>query len=294
MAARSRPASTTTRGAADRPRWDDVVARAESVSINGPWARFRCPIHDDENPSGWAKRLANGDALVGCFAGCQADDIAWALLGMHVQRQVAASRQGRTAMALRTWDGAKAIHGTLAETYLRARRCYPDPPPDTLRFMPRCYHPSGIYLPALVARVDDVDGVFVAVHRTYLSPYGRAKAAIEPAKAALGPVSGGAVRLAPVAATLLVGEGLENALTAAIHSGLPAWAALSAPNLAKVKLPPEVRAVVIAADHDEPGLKAANELGRRLLSEGRSVKVAKPPKPGQDFNDLVMEQSSNE
>ncbi len=51
-------------------------------------------------------------------------------------------------------------------------------------------------------------------------------------------------------------------------------------------MPPEVRAVTIAADGDSAGEKAAEEAASRLYREGREVKIARPP-DGFDFNDLL-------
>jgi hypothetical protein len=62
-----------------------------------------------------------------------------------------------------------------------------------------------VRLPALVAAVRDVDGKFVGIHRTFLRRDGSAKADIEPAKASLGPVRGGAVRLATIERVLEAG-----------------------------------------------------------------------------------------
>ena len=60
-----------------------------------------------------------------------------------------------------------------------------------------------------------------------------------------------------------------------------------ASGLKAVAMPPEVRTVIIAADGDEPGEKAAQEAASRFYREGRTAKIARPPR-GQDFNDLVM------
>jgi len=53
-------------------------------------------------------------------------------------------------------------------------------------------------------------------------------------------------------------------------------------------LPPMVRAVVIAADSDGPGRRAAHRAARRWLAEGRAVRIALPDLPGQDFNDVLL------
>jgi hypothetical protein len=51
-------------------------------------------------------------------------------------------------------------------------------------------------------------------------------------------------------------------------------------------LPPEVREVLIAADADLEGLKAARIAARRWHGEGRIVRIVKPPE-GIDFIDLA-------
>jgi hypothetical protein len=54
-------------------------------------------------------------------------------------------------------------------------------------------------------------------------------------------------------------------------------------------LPPEVRAVVIAVDHDRQGQgqRAAREAWHRWTAEGRVVRTATPDDIG-DFNDLLL------
>jgi hypothetical protein len=68
----------------------------------------------------------------------------------------------------------------------------------------------------MLARVDDHDGKFVAAHRTWLLPDGSGKADLLEPKWSLGPVGGGAVRLAPAGPVLAVAEGIETALTAIV------------------------------------------------------------------------------
>jgi len=157
-----------------------------------------------------------------------------------------------------------------------------------LRFRPDCWHPeSKGHVRAMVAEVLDAAGRPLGVHRTYLKGDGR-KADVQPQKASLGPIRGGAVRLDPAAAELTVGEGIESAASAGVMLGLPAWAAISAGNLASgLELPPEVRVVAIAADHDGPGRKAAIEASVRWRAEGRTVRLAIPSGKGVDFNDLL-------
>ncbi len=50
--------------------------------------------------------------------------------------------------------------------------------------------------------------------------------------------------------------------------------------------------VVIAADHDEAGLEAAEKAAALWSSQGRKVWIAQPPEPGTDFNDMARDGSS--
>jgi phage/plasmid primase-like uncharacterized protein len=150
----------------------------------------------------------------------------------------------------------------------------------------------------LAAICDTRTGEFRAVHRTFLRPDGAGKAAVDPARASLGPVLGSAVQLQQPSerVPLVVAEGIETALSAAKMIGGAAWSAVSASNLAELSLPPlpACPVVVIAADLDPPGLRAAHVAGRRWRTEGRSVRIAKPDRPGEDFNDLLCARMTRE
>lgn len=188
------------------------------------------------------------------------------------------------------WLRCDYATGTPAQAYL-ARRGLPWlTAHDQVRFRPDCPHPGGNTLPALVVLVHDGQGSICAVHRTFLDPAG-AKAGVAPSKASFGPIAGGAIRLNPPSPELLVGEGLESAASAGLLLGLPAWSAIAAGNLAhSLVLPPMVRAVVVAADHDTSGTgqRAADHAARRWRREGRVVRIATPDVPGMDFNDVLQ------
>lgn len=200
-----------------------------------------------------------------------------------------------TARALAVWREARPAAGTIVKTYL-ANRGLALPPPQSLRFHPRCPHPSGANLPAMIGLVEHVDHGPTAIHRTFISAGGSGKAAIEPNKASLGPVAGGAVRLAQARAGqwLLVAEGLETTLSVMHACALPGWAALSAGGIKSLVLPPSVNMVVICADNDANGVgqRAANAAAERFLAEGRRVRIALPPISGLDFNDLLWGSAS--
>lgn len=86
---------------------------------------------------------------------------------------------------------------------------------------------------------------------------------------------------------MALAEGIETALAVREATGWPVWACVSAIGLERVQLPPEVHEAIICADHDKAGLEAANALARRLLSENRRVRLAAPPKAGEDWLDVL-------
>jgi putative DNA primase/helicase len=200
----------------------------------------------------------------------------------------------RRAAALALWDDAMPAEASPVETYLKSRGLGLPPAPP-LRYLRDAKHPSGARAPAMLALVQDGSGRPAAIHRTYLRPGGEGKAKLDPPRATLGAVAGGAVRLYPEAPRLVIAEGLETALAAAILLRLPAWAALSAGNLADaLALPPAVREVIIAADADTPGRNAARAAARRWRNEGRAVRIAAPDREGADFNDILQERRKND
>ena len=195
-----------------------------------------------------------------------------------------------TEAARRLWRRCRAIDGTHAEAYLRARGlarcCFP-----ALRFHPSLFYRDGggvRRLPALVAAVTGSDEAVCGVLRTWLHPTRPAKANVNRPRKALGRVHGRAVRFgAPGAGTLLVGEGIETVLS--IVTAIPdavAAAALSAGSLGAFAPPAGVTRLVIARDKDPEGERAAERLARRCARASVDALVVAPA--GDDFNsDLI-------
>ena len=52
-------------------------------------------------------------------------------------------------------------------------------------------------------------------------------------------------------------------------------------------LPQTVKSIIIAADNGAPGEEAAQALGKRVVREDRTARIARPPKGYSDFNDLL-------
>ena len=201
-------------------------------------------------------------------------------------RRAKAERARDRALAL--WRGAEPVPGTPAATYLHARGIGGIATSSALLFRGDTPHPAGGRLPALLALVTAPDGMQAGIHRTYLRRDGAGKADVTPAKAALGPIWAGAIRLVEASTALVVGEGIETAAAAGLLVGLPAWAAISAGNLARALVLPEVvQDVTIAVDRDAPGEAAACAAAARWRAEGRGVRFLVPDRAGTDAADLV-------
>jgi len=206
-------------------------------------------------------------------------------------RSAPASRKAAAApkkvIALRIWSKAKAVsRGSPVGRYLRSRgiEC---PIPNCIRQCKSLAHRSGTSFPALVAAVRDVHGKIIGIHRIFLAPGGTAKALVKDPKMALGPISGGTVRLAEAESKVAICEGIETGMSVmAACPDLPVWVALSSSGMKAVQLPENITEVLLLADGDEPGKKAARETAKRLTREGKTVRIARPPE-GKDFNDLL-------
>ncbi len=250
-----------------------------------------CPVCG--YPNGFKAEWKNGKSIVHCFSCGDRQALVAAILGNASPAPTRSTgptdNTDRTAAALRLWDAAHPADGSWVDAYLAGRHT-PRPPGAPLRFLPFAKHPCGQRFPAMVALLQDLAGRPVAIHRTFLAHGGAGKAKVDPVRMTLGPVRGAAVRLYPAASRLVVGEGIETSLAAGLLMRTPAWAAISAGNLAETMLlPPEVQEVIIAVDNDAPGQAAARKAAARFRAEGRQVQLAIPKKPGTDFNDLLRE-----
>jgi putative DNA primase/helicase len=153
------------------------------------------------------------------------------------------------------------------------------------------HHPSKTRLPALLARFSDPEGKPQQLHRTYLTEEAT-KAPVKPCRMWMpGDLAkGGAIRLGPAAREMGVAEGVETALAASKLFGLPVWATTSEGLLREWRAPKEAMRVTVFADHDRNhvGQRAAEDLAWLLFRQGVEVEVKVPPKPGTDWNDVLL------
>lgn len=143
-----------------------------------------------------------------------------------------------------------------------------EPPPGALLLSARSARELDLAraFPAVVLPITDVESKIRGVHVTFLNRDCTAKlATVDRQKQTFGLVKGGFIVLrAPQPdAPLVVGEGIESALSAAKMAGdLPAIAAISAANMPALPAVPACSEVIVAGDRDE---------SMRLRSEGRAV-----------------------
>ncbi len=277
------------------PGADAIAARLGLHRAGRGW-RGDCPIC--QYKQSLALDVKEGRPLIWC-ASCQDSAALVALLRQaggsppaprseRLPRLDRADPASRIERASAIWGGGESITPDCpAGKYLERRRISHVANSPALRWRKDTPHPSGGRHLALIAAVTGLDGQFQGIQRIFIDLDGR-KADIEPQKASLGMIAGGAVRLQSASCELVIGEGIETAAAAGAILGLPAWSAVSAGNLAKsLILPGEIRTLTIAADHDAPGLRAAEDAAIRWRDEGRAVRIVRAINPGADAADVL-------
>jgi putative DNA primase/helicase len=201
-------------------------------------------------------------------------------------------RRGLAPLEFARWNRAEKLCDTVADKYLRARRCYFPPLDGALRFLPGAFHwPTKTIHPAMLALVTDATTREpLSLHFTFLKADGSGKADVEKQKLLLPgyAIDNGVIRLWPddcVTTGLGVAEGIETALSVA-HAFRPMWASIDAGHLAKFPVLDGVEALTIFADRDGPGSSAATACAAKWRAEEREVRIFTSA-CGNDFNDAV-------
>lgn len=287
-------------------------------ALGGRNSVCRCPSHDDKNPSLSVTNTDDGDVTVHCFAGCDWRDVKNELrhrgllpdwqhseIAPEIQAKLATERRKRekqvekekaerTQWCKEVWNESTEAPESPVQAYLKGRGITIAIPP-TLRFHQALRDSNtGLYFGTMVAAVTKwPSSEITGIHRTFLLPGGDGKAQVSTPKKMAGACAGGAVRLAPVNDHLVVAEGIETGLSVQQATGIPTWAALSTTGIKALILPelPLASDIIIAADNDtsRQGQIAAETAAERWSLEGRKVRIALPPIPGTDFNDMLLE-----
>ena len=219
----------------------------------------------------------------------------------------AAQEADTLASALRLWEEAQPIAGTLAEHYLAdARRIDIDKLPaessQVLRFHPMCVFGPGTRVPCLLALFRDAETDAPAgIHRIALTPEVLAGGKVERRMLGRWPAAR-AIKLWPAESSLVIGEGIETVLAAASrlqHRGAllrPAWAIGSSQGIARLPLIAGIKQLTILVDNDANGVGPSNakECAKRWAAAGRAVGLLTPRQSGADFNDLVRGSARHE
>jgi phage/plasmid primase-like uncharacterized protein len=224
----------------------------------------------------------------------------------RINREEKAGEDARkTADAIRWWNEGATIWNTPAQAYLGSRACagmFPVDRDAVFRWHPACPFGTG-QMPCLLALYRNViNDEPQGVHRTPLTVDG--KRAIGPDgekinRQTYGPKKNAAIKLWPVSTVtnrLVVGEGIETVLCAALHiphrgrALTPAWACMDAGNLGDLPVIGGVETLTILVDNDASGTgqRESAKCADRWQQAGRSVWLLKPKNLGSDFNDILF------
>lgn len=222
----------------------------------------------------------------------------------------AAEKTAKRRRAIAAFLGGKPIAGTPVEAYLRGRGIDVDRLgkwPGSLRFEAEMYNKElRVKIPAMLAAMYTPDGKHVATHRTYLNyceRRGWTKLDSPNAKMVLGSCGGSFIPLRkgasgkamsdmPAGELVLITEGIEDALTAAMaRPAARIVAGYSLPNIGSIVWPEAMGALVMLADRDEAGSAAVDALERviaRQQARGTAVRLVMPQAPFKDLNEWLQ------
>jgi DNA primase len=263
-----------------------VVGAVVKLQRAGKEYKACCPLHADRTPSFTIYDGGQRFQCFGCGAGGDVLDFLQQLHSVSLREAADMLTGGnlpsvhiaplpvddgadRIAEAKAIWRAAEPAKGTLAETYLCNRGLHL-PLPESIRFARLRYGTKGPEHPVLVACIASADNKLIGIQRTYLASDGLGKASVPKAKLSLGRVAGGAIRLAPCAASLIVCEGLEDGLTLQQELGRAVWVAAGASMLPNMIFPAGVRSVAIGGDNDDPGQPQGRRLRHSLIAASRA------------------------
>jgi hypothetical protein len=185
------------------------------------------------------------------------------------------------------WRQRKIPQETIVEKYLRDARGYTGQIPATIGFLPARdgHHPVmisafGCAVETRPGELEIYDTAVRGVHLTKLKLDGSGKAGTEADKITIGRGNTSPIMLAPPndGLGLVIAEGIEDALSAHVATGLGAWAAGSAPRLSAMAewVPAYIETVTIMVDSDDAGERNAAELAHRLDQQGIEVLLVRP------------------
>jgi putative DNA primase/helicase len=291
-----------------RNRWHNLLAHfgIDQKSLTGKHSP--CPVcggrdrfrFDDQDGRGtfFCSHCGSGDgfALLGLVKGwafkesaAEVERIAGMVTASAPKHRLGDAE--KLAACKRIWSESKAIVvGDPVHAYL-LRRTGIENVPACIRFHPDLpyRHNDGAITrhPAMIAKIQDIDGNGVALHRTYLTTDGH-KANVPTVKKVIGSLPpGAAVRLMPASGRMGIAEGIETAFAASMIFGMPVWAAVSAIGLERWTPPAVTEHLAVFGDNDtsHTGQAAAFSLAKRMHNADVTAEVHIPTCPGTDWAD---------
>jgi len=268
----------------DGPSWVEIPL-ADLIAEPLTNGMIACPFHEDWEPS--CRIYADHFYCYGC--GAHGNQLDWLMRvegmdreeALHLletwdgprQAPVRNDGEAKLAFALRLWDEAQPIAGTLAARYLSETREIdltelPTTIDGALRFHPRFPFGPGNRVPCLLALMRDVR----TDAPTGIQRIGLTSDAKKTDRRMLG--RSGAVMLWPATTQLVVGEGLETVAAAATRIPYsdaplqPAWALLSSGAIERFPVLPGIERLIILVDHDPAGKAAALKGQHHRLADG--------------------------
>ncbi len=307
------------------PTIADLKASVDITDIVGRYVPLKrglgvpaacCPFHKEKTPSFKVDRRRQRFHCFGCGAHGDVLDFLAAIEGLdkvgsikRLREIVGSSDSYRPArpprppasdepdpeaelkreLAQETWRQTGDVRpGTEPHVYLTERRGISRWDAERVRWHGACPWGTGTAGCIVVPISDPATGRVSAIWRIRPRLSGKVE------RWGLAPMKGGAARLFPAPGPrLVIAEGVEDALAAHELTGLPAWAALSAGNMAGLALPERFREVLILADRDENGVgqENAHKLASRLRAEGRHA-IVRLPIDAKDANDVLRRRAS--
>ncbi|MER9580482.1 toprim domain-containing protein [Mesorhizobium sp. M0276] len=202
----------------------------------------------------------------------------------------------RRQKAGQLWAEGIGPSGTLVETYLASRGLML---PPEVAFRTIRFHPASPWLdesgevvraPVMICRFSpsendlDPEAPPSAIHRTRLKPDGSRHLG----KKMLGAVAGQVIKLSTdedITLGLGICEGIETGLAIMEAGFRPVWALGSAGAVANFPTLAGIDCLTVFADHDGPGLAAAQQCAERWIAAGKEIFIRWPRYLGHDYAD---------
>lgn len=285
-----------------------IASRFTQLRPAGEEMKGLCPLHEENTASFFVNETKGTFFCFGCGAGGDVIELYQSLHGVgfldactdliaftpmvgpgratHTDKR--ALREMSVERARDEWHRAGPIAGTPAQTYLESRGVGYDVP-VSIRFgmVPRYWREDGREgprHPAMIAAAQDVSGRIVGIQRTFLDTNGR-KSTKGEARLSLGRMRASALRLGPARPKIMLACAVEDALSLRLmFPGATVWSAFGDANMPFVRLPTEVRHVVLCGDADDSG-QAAVTLAEIALGCSTITTSRLFPHAGKDFNE---------